>query len=71
MRHLVVESQAGQISAELLRRGVAQDAIVYAVVDVVAPDVPMAAIAKAGGGFDWLDQEPELYSDDDLVKPAG
>ena len=28
-------------------------------------DLPMAALAHAGGGFDWLAEEPELYSDAD------
>jgi hypothetical protein len=29
----------------------------------------MAAIAEAGGVFDWLADEPDLYSDADLVRP--
>jgi len=27
----------------------------------------MAAIAEAGGAQDWLADEPELYSDSDIV----
>ena len=30
-----------------------------------------AAIAQAGGAFDWLADEPELYSDADLIQRAG
>ena len=30
----------------------------------------MTAIAQAGKGLDWLAEEPELYSDADLVEPA-
>jgi hypothetical protein len=30
----------------------------------------MAAIAQAGKGLDWLAEEPELYSDADLIEPA-
>jgi hypothetical protein len=28
----------------------------------------MAAIALAGKGLDWLAEEPELYSDADLIE---
>jgi hypothetical protein len=30
----------------------------------------MAAIAQAGKGLDWLAEEPEFYSDADLIEPA-
>jgi hypothetical protein len=37
--------------------------------DVVATDEltsqELAAVAQHGGSFDWLDDEPELYTDDD------
>lgn len=29
------------------------------------PDQELAAIAQHGGSFDWLADEPELYSDED------
>ncbi len=33
-------------------------------------DAPsITAIAEAGGAFDWLADEPDLYSDADLVRP--
>jgi hypothetical protein len=32
---------------------------------------PKAAIAEAGKVFDWLADEPDLYSDADLVEHAG
>lgn len=34
-----------------------------------ADALPMAAIAQAGGAFDWLADEPDLYTDADLVQP--
>jgi hypothetical protein len=30
-------------------------------------NLPMAAIAQAGKALDWLEDEPDLYSDGDLV----
>jgi hypothetical protein len=34
------------------------------------PDLPVGAMAHAGGAFDWLADEPDLYSDADLIEPA-
>jgi hypothetical protein len=36
-----------------------------------AEELSTAAIAQAGGAFDRLADEPELYSDADLVERAG
>ena len=68
MNHIVLDVPAGQVSAELSRRGVASHVRVHVEVEYAdAPDLPMGAIAQAGGGFDWLAEEPELYSDADLM----
>lgn len=67
MQQIVLDAEAGQISAELHRRGVAADVRVHVVVDLCDPtDLPMAAIAEAGRAFAWLDDEPDLYSDANL-----
>jgi hypothetical protein len=71
MSQIVLDAEAGQVSAELARRGIPPHARVHVLVEVTPGDVlPMAAIAQAGKGFDWLDEEPELYSDADLIEPA-
>ena len=57
MQRITLNAEAGQLSAELARHGIAADAL------------PMAAIAQAGGAFDWLADEPDLYTDADLVQP--
>lgn len=72
MHRITLDAEAGQVSAELARRGIAADARVHVLVEVVdeQPDaLPMAAIAQAGGAFDWLADEPDLYTDADLVQP--
>lgn len=72
MPKISLDAEAGQVSAELVRRGVAARARVHVVVEIVeAPSdvLPMAAIAEAGGALDWLADEPELYSDADLRQP--
>jgi len=72
MQRIALDAEAGEISAELARRGIAPATRVHVIVDL--PDdagLPMAALVQAGGGFDWLDEEPELYTDADLVAPGG
>lgn len=74
MQRITLDAQAGQVSAELARRGVAADAQVHVLVEVVPGDadaLPMATLAQAGGAFDWLANEPDLYTDADLVPQAG
>jgi len=72
MQQITLDTEAGQVSAELVRHGIAADTRVHVLVEVIdsEPDVlPMAAIAQAGGAFDWLAEEPNLYTDADLVRP--
>ena len=72
MQRITLDAEAGQLSAELARRGIAADARVHVLVEVMdgeADALPMAAIAQAGGAFDWLADEPDLYTDADLVPP--
>jgi hypothetical protein len=71
MLQIVLDAEAGQVSAELARRGVPPHARVHVVVEVApSGELPMAAIAQAGKGLDWLAEEPELYSDADLIETA-
>ena len=74
MPPITLDTEAGQVSAELARRGIAAGSRVHVQVELVGGDttdaLPMAAIAQAGGAFDWLADEPELYSDADLVQPT-
>jgi hypothetical protein len=59
MSRIVLDAEAGQISAELARPGIPPHARVHALVEVTS-----------GKGLDWLAEEPELYSDADLIEPA-
>ncbi len=71
MAHVTLDVEAGQVSAELARRGIPPSTRVRVQVEVSGTsDLPMAAIAQAGRGLDWLADEPDLYSDADLVQRA-
>jgi hypothetical protein len=64
MSQIVLDTEAGQVSAELVRRGIASHVRVRVRVEVADSDeLPMAAIAQLGKGLDWLAEEPDLYSD--------
>ena len=72
MERIILDAEAGQVSAELVRRGIAANTKVHVLVEVKeAGDLSLAAIAQAGAAFDWLADEPDLYTDADLVEPAG
>jgi hypothetical protein len=71
MRQFIRDAAAGQVSAERSRRGVAMHARVHVRVGILeSPEPPMAAIAEAGKGFDWLAEAPGGYSDADLLERA-
>ena len=70
VRKTALDAKAGEVSAELVRRGTAADARVHALVEVMDKDAdlpPMVAVAE--GAFDWLADEPDLYTDADLLPP--
>ena len=69
---ITLDIEAGQLSSELQRRGIASDAIVHVQVTLTEDEaLAMAAIAQAGGAFKFLDDEPDLYSDADTLERRG
>lgn len=72
MQRIELNTEAGQVSAELIRRGLSTATRVHVLVEVAHDnELPSAALAEAGGAFDWLADEPDLYTDDDLKQQAG
>ena len=71
MESLTIDAEAGQGAAELALRGIPAKALVHVVIDLVEEGaLPISLLAAAGGGFDWLANEPDLYRDADLIDPA-
>ncbi len=72
MPTIALDTEAGQISAELARRGVAAGTRVHVVVEVPGGEaLPLAAMAQAGRAFDFLAEEADLYTDADIEPRAG
>lgn len=69
MQKIALDAEAGQVSAELARRGIAADTRVRVLVEISSEEdaLPMGAMAQAGEAFNWLAEEPDLYTDADLV----
>jgi hypothetical protein len=74
MRQVLYDIEAGRVADELLHRGIARHQRVRVVVETLPSDAeqpeepPVTAINAAGGAFDWLADEPDLYSDSDLIE---
>ena len=69
MRQVLNDIEAGKLAEELQRRGIAPGQRVRVVVESIEDNgLPITAINAAGGAFDWLNDEPDLYSDADLVE---
>lgn len=67
MGPIMLDAEAGPVSAEPARRGIAADARLH----VVAELATQARMAPHPRAFDWLADEPELYTDADLAAPFG
>jgi len=69
MRHVIESIEAGKVSAELRRRGVPATQLVRVIVETLDGDLPQARIAEEGRAFTYLGDEPDLYSEADILKP--
>jgi hypothetical protein len=69
MRHILNDIEAGKVTDELRRRGVPPSQRLRVVVESMeAEDPSLTAMNAAGRAFDWLAEEPDLYTDADLVE---
>jgi len=61
--------EAGKLADELRRRGIAPAQRLRVVIESIETEEPsITAMNAAGGAFDWLAEEPDLYGDADLVE---
>ncbi|MDQ2106022.1 hypothetical protein [Azospirillum isscasi] len=68
MRQVLENIEAGRLTDELRRLGVAPTQRVRAIIETVDEGPSITAINAHGGAFDWLADEPDLYTDADLVE---
>jgi hypothetical protein len=69
MKHVLKHIEAGKLTDELQRRGIPLHQRLRVVIESIDGEEPsLTAVNTAGGAFDWLAVEPDLYSDTDLVE---
>jgi hypothetical protein len=69
VRQILNDIEAGKVTDELRRRGIPPRQRLRVVVESIEAEEPsLTAMNAAGGAFDWLAEEPDLYSDADLVE---
>ena len=69
MQRITLDVESGLVSAELAQRGIPPKGRVHVLVEVPeSADLPMAALAQSGGAFDFLADEPDLYTEADVVE---
>ena len=66
MRYVLENIEAGNVSREIERKGISARQRVRVTLDTLEDDLPLAQMAEAGGAFDFLRDEPELYSEADI-----
>jgi hypothetical protein len=68
MRQILNDIEAGKLADELARRGIPPERRLRVIVESLEDaNLPITAMKAAGRAFDWLADEPDLYSDDDLI----
>jgi hypothetical protein len=69
MRQVLSDIQAGKLTEELRRRGIPAEQRLRVVIESLEEEsLPITAINAVGGAFDWLEKEPDVYSDADLIE---
>jgi hypothetical protein len=69
MRQILNDIEAGKVTEELRRRGIpARQRLRVVVESIEGEELPITAINAAGGAFEWLAEEPDLYNDADLIE---
>ena len=66
MRYILEDIEAEKVLSEMKRRGIAAKQRVRVVVETLEGDLPLVRMVDEGGAFNFLADEPELYSEADI-----
>jgi hypothetical protein len=69
MRYVLEDIEAGKISLEVERRGISARQRLRVTLETLENDLPLARMAEEGRAFDFLKDEPDLYSEADIKRP--
>lgn len=68
MRQVLENIEARDVLSEMTRRGIQPRQRVRVVVEDADDDLSLAKLAEQGGAFDWLKDEPDIYSVSDIKR---
>jgi len=69
MRYVLENIEAGNVPAEIQRRGIPAKQLVRVTLETLENDLSLSKLAEEGHAFDFLADEPDLYSDADIRHP--
>jgi len=69
MRYILENIEVGDLPREIKSRGISNRQRVRVTLETLADDLPLAKMAEEGRAFDFLADEPELYSEADIRRP--
>lgn len=70
MRYVLENIEAGKLYREIELRGIPARQRLRVVMETLEDDLPLAQIAETGGAFAFLAEEPDLYSEADVLPDA-
>ena len=70
MRYVIESIEADEVSEEIRRCGIPPRQRLRVVLETLGDDLPMARIAEEGRAFDFLSDEPDLYTKADIRSDA-
>ncbi len=66
MRYVLEKIEVGQLLGEIRRRGISDRQLVRVIVETMDDKLPLAEMAEEGRAFNFLVDEPNLYSAADI-----
>jgi hypothetical protein len=69
MRYVLEDIEAGKLPQEVERRGITARQRLRVTLETLESDLPLARMAEEGRAFDFLKDEPDLYSEADIKRP--
>lgn len=66
MRYILENIEAGKLAIEVQRQGIAANQRLRVILETLDDALVLARIAEEGGAFDFLADEPDIYSEADI-----
>jgi hypothetical protein len=69
MKYVFEDIEAERLATEVKRRGIAPRQRLRVILETLEGELPLARAAEVGHAFDFLADEPDLYSEADIRRP--